>query len=266
MTTFFPVFHPYAPRTHLTDTTTTTTPTTPTNNKPHTTHKQQQINNNQQQQQQQQQQHQQQQQYAVATAAATVNQQQEQEQEQEQQEPEQHRRHSPTFAAKNWGINFRLRNIYITWNTFVGINFRLQSKSRKELFGNDGEPIEFEWNISPGLTTVEILQKIQKDLQDRNIEPEMFEDRIIFMSMFTTSSGHREEIQKNVFQIPYKSRITRRDSREDTGHSLALETNWNGVELSVIHLKEHGILLPHRWWNDSKKRVLQHSSGSVLCR
>ena len=36
----------------------------------------------------------------------------------------------------------------------------------------------------PGRTSLEILQIIQKDLQDQNIEPEDFEDRRIFMSMF----------------------------------------------------------------------------------
>ena len=40
------------------------------------------------------------------------------------------------------------------------------SNSDWELFGIDGEPIEFEWNIFPGPTSLEILQKIQHDLQD----------------------------------------------------------------------------------------------------
>ena len=53
-----------------------------------------------------------------------------------------------------------------------------------------------------------------------------------------------------VFQIPNESRITRRDSREDIGHSSALETKRNGMELSVLNLKENEIPPPHRWWND----------------
>ena len=53
----------------------------------------------------------------------------------------------------------------------------------RELFGIDGEPIEFELNIFPGLTSLEILQKIHKHLQGGNMEPEDFEDRIFFMSM-----------------------------------------------------------------------------------
>ena len=78
-----------------------------------------------------------------------------------------------------------------------------------------------------------------------------------------TSNGRREENQKNVIQIPNKSRITRRGSRQDTGHSSALETKRNGLELSVIHLKENGTPPPHRWWNASKKPVTQYSRVSV---
>ena len=48
----------------------------------------------------------------------------------------------------------------------------------------DGEPIEFERNIFPGFSSLRILQKVQRDLEERNIEAEKFSDRIIFMSMF----------------------------------------------------------------------------------
>ena len=44
--------------------------------------------------------------------------------------------------------------------------------SNQEFFGDDGEPIEFEWSILPGRTPLEMLRKIQSDLQSRNIQPE----------------------------------------------------------------------------------------------
>ena len=50
------------------------------------------------------------------------------------------------------------------------------SASCGELLGIDGKAIEFEWNIFPGLTSLQILQKIQDDLRERNIEPEQFTD------------------------------------------------------------------------------------------
>ena len=74
-----------------------------------------------------------------------------------------------------------------------------------------------------------------------------------------TLIGGGEEIQKNVFQVPNKSRITRRDSREDTGHSQARETKRDGTELSATHQMENRILSSLRWWNESKKPVTQYS-------
>ena len=79
-----------------------------------------------------------------------------------------------------------------------------------------------------------------------------------------TSIGQGNEMQKDVLQIPNKSRISRRDSRDDIGHSSALETKRSGTELSATHLKEHGIPSLHGWWNDSKKPVTQCSRASVL--
>ena len=40
-------------------------------------------------------------------------------------------------------------------------------KEYAELSGIDGEPIEFEWNIFSGFTSIEILRKIQEDLEAR---------------------------------------------------------------------------------------------------
>ena len=46
------------------------------------------------------------------------------------------------------------------------------SLSFKELLGIGGEAIGFEWHIFPGFTSLQILQRIQNDLQERNVEPE----------------------------------------------------------------------------------------------
>ena len=47
-----------------------------------------------------------------------------------------------------------------------------------------------------------------------------------------------------MFEIPGTSRITRRDSREDIGHTSALETKRSGTELSATLLKENGFDSP----------------------
>ena len=53
-----------------------------------------------------------------------------------------------------------------------------------ELNRKDGQLMEFEWKIFPGLTTVGILDQIQQMMGELQCEPENFTGRIIFMSMF----------------------------------------------------------------------------------
>ena len=53
--------------------------------------------------------------------------------------------------------------------------------SYQEGVGIDGEAIEIEWTIFPGFSSLSILQEIQKDLASKDIQPEEFKDRIIFI-------------------------------------------------------------------------------------
>ena len=73
------------------------------------------------------------------------------------------------------------------------------SASYEEILGIDGEPIEFEWNILQGLTSLQILQRIQNELQKRNIEPEKFGQRISFMFNYIewTRKGNEENCISN---------------------------------------------------------------------
>ena len=52
----------------------------------------------------------------------------------------------------------------------------------------DGEPMEFEWNIFPGFTTLQLCHKVQELLSRLSVTPEKFTERIIFMSMFNDIS------------------------------------------------------------------------------
>ena len=56
--------------------------------------------------------------------------------------------------------------------------------SYRDAVGLDGEAIDFEVKNFPGFTTLTVLQEIQMDLERKNIKPDNFKDRIIFMSMF----------------------------------------------------------------------------------
>ena len=52
----------------------------------------------------------------------------------------------------------------------------------------DGEPMEFEWNIFPGFTTLQHVREVQELLSRLSVQPENFTGRIIFMSMFNDIS------------------------------------------------------------------------------
>ena len=52
----------------------------------------------------------------------------------------------------------------------------------------DGEPMEFEWNIFPGFTTLQLVREVQELLSRLSVQPENFTGRIIFMSMFNDIS------------------------------------------------------------------------------
>ena len=52
----------------------------------------------------------------------------------------------------------------------------------------DGEPMEFEWNISPGFTTLQLCNQVQVFVSKMSDQPEEFKGRVIFMSMFNDIS------------------------------------------------------------------------------
>ena len=74
-------------------------------------------------------------------------------------------------------------------------------KSYRDYDGINGEPTEFEWNIFPGFTTLQLCGKINDLLSDLGQTPETFTGRILLMSMFYDIScdrkGNKEECLAN---------------------------------------------------------------------
>ena len=66
----------------------------------------------------------------------------------------------------------------------------------KDLNSIDGAPIEFEWKIFTGFATLDILDEIQRFMNDLQCEPEHFNDRIIFMSKYNDICMERTRKQK----------------------------------------------------------------------
>ena len=78
-----------------------------------------------------------------------------------------------------------------------------------------GEPIEFDWNIFPGFTTLQLSHKVQELLLRLGETPENFTGRIIFMSMFNDiswgSKDNKKECESNaqlvsLFAIRFEAR------------------------------------------------------------
>ena len=74
-------------------------------------------------------------------------------------------------------------------------------RSYRDYDGINGEPTEFEWNILPGFTTLQLFGKINDLLSDLGQTPETSTGRILFMSMFNDIScdrkGNKDECLAN---------------------------------------------------------------------
>ena len=81
----------------------------------------------------------------------------------------------------------------------------MTEKSYKDYDGINGEPTEFEWNIFPGFTTVQLCGKVNDLPSDLGEAPETFTGRILFMSMFNDIScdrkGNKEECLANARDV-----------------------------------------------------------------
>ena len=68
-----------------------------------------------------------------------------------------------------------------------------QSNGCAELSGLDGEPIEFLWNVFPGVTSIDILRQIQRDVNVRRINSDHFEAKAF---VFLKSWRWRQMVRK----------------------------------------------------------------------
>ena len=95
------------------------------------------------------------------------------------------------------------------------------SPQYRTLYTIDGELMEFEWNIFPGFTTLQLCNKVQEFLLKMSVEPEDFTGRIIFMSMFNDiswgSEDNEQECDANATCASFF--FLQKDSHLDDGHS-----------------------------------------------
>ena len=85
------------------------------------------------------------------------------------------------------------------WKT--RIEWTITDQSYSDYDGINGEPTEFQWNIFPGLTTLQLCCKVTDLLSSLGETAETFTGRILFMSMFNDTScdskGNKAECLAN---------------------------------------------------------------------
>ena len=96
----------------------------------------------------------------------------------------------------------------------------------------DGEPMEFEWNIFPGFTTLQLCSKVQELLSRLSVQPENFTGRIIFMSIFNDISWGSKDNKKRM-RIKCSTRLSLSAKRFGAGqwsfHGPGSEKKWYSI-------------------------------------
>ena len=94
------------------------------------------------------------------------------------------------------------------WKKRIG--WITSSQSFRDYDGINGEPTEFEWNIFPGFTTLQLCGKVNDLLSDLGETPETFTRRIYLCRCSTTFPVTTKAMRKNVWQMlkssPYLQR------------------------------------------------------------
>ena len=95
----------------------------------------------------------------------------------------------------------------------------------------DGETMEFEWNIFPGFSTLELVREVHKFMSNMG-EPEQFPRRIIFMSMFNdiiwrNKDSETERIADSTLVSLFAKRFP---AARRSNLGLGSETMWNSTD------------------------------------
>ena len=112
--------------------------------------------------------------------------------------------------------------------------------------GINGEPTEFEWNIYPGFTTLQLWEKHQK----------LSQEEFYLCRCLTTFLLIRKTMKKNVWHMLRSFLYLQRSLVLDNGHSLVQVLKRSGILQRIVH-KEPGIILRTKsCWNSQKADVL----------
>ena len=142
------------------------------------------------------------------------------------------------------------------WKERIG--WIITNKSYRDDDGISGEPTEFEWNIFPGFTTLQLCGKVTDLLSRLGETPETFTGRILFMSMFNDISCDNKDNEEACLANAKVVSI-------DNGHLLVQVPRRNGIVWKKTVLKEFGITSRKRCCWNSQKADVQFSVQQLHC-
>ena len=90
-------------------------------------------------------------------------------------------------------INLQRAEVYVFSDSVLCLGRIHQHPKARDYDGISGEPTEFECNIFPGFTTLQLCGKVTDLLSRFGETPETFTGRILFMSMFNDISCDKKD-------------------------------------------------------------------------
>ena len=149
------------------------------------------------------------------------------------------------------------------WKERIG--WIMTDKSYRDHDGINGEPTEFEWNIFPGFTTLQLCSKIRDLLSRLGATPETFTGRISFMSMFNDISCDKKDNEEECVANAKVVSILAKKFGVDNGRLLVQVLRRNGILWNQTVLKEFGITSRKRCcWNSQKADVQFPCNNSIV--
>ena len=104
----------------------------------------------------------------------------------------------------------------------------------------DGEPMEFQWNIFPGSTSLELVREVQKFMNKMSDPRRNSKDELSSCRCSMTSHGDLKTIKGNAMLTPTSFLYMQEDSQQDVGHSSDLDQKRSGILLTTKDHKENG--------------------------
>ena len=126
------------------------------------------------------------------------------------------------------------------------------SSAYKTLNTLNDEPMEFEWNIFPGFTTLQLCYKVQEFMSKMSVQPEDFTGRIIFMSMFNDIFWKSKE---NKQECESRAQLNSIFSKRIFTRKMVIPRTWIRKEVIFYSWKQTTKRMGQsRWINDDQIR------------